>query len=108
MISKGTRIRQLVSASPNSFRHLGSYLATDGLPDPGQPVWRTRRDDPRPLAYRATRRIPQRANDELGTDWTLHDARHTAAARMAGDEPLTLAEVHAILRHAHLDTTAAA
>ncbi|MFF3216957.1 tyrosine-type recombinase/integrase [Streptomyces sp. NPDC002886] len=105
VISKGTRIRQPVPASPNAFRYLGSYLATDGLPDSGQPVWRTRRGDPRPLTYWATRRILQRANDKLGTNWTLHDARHTAAVRMAGDERLTLAEVQTILRHAHLDTT---
>ncbi|WP_326608883.1 site-specific integrase [Streptomyces scopuliridis] len=39
------------------------------------------------------RRILQRANDKLGTNWTLHDARHTAATRMAGDDRLTLAEV---------------
>src|SRR5215217_4568112 len=51
------------------------------------------------------RRVLQRANEKLGTNWTLHDARHTAATRMAGDERLTLAEVQTILRHAHLDTT---
>jgi hypothetical protein len=51
------------------------------------------------------RRVLQRANERLGTNWSLHDARHTAAARMAGDERLTLAEVQTILRHAHLDTT---
>jgi len=82
VISKGNRVRQPVPASPNAFRYLGSYLAVDGLPDPGQPVWRTRRGDPRPLTYWAMRRILQRANDRLGTNWTLHDARHTAAARM--------------------------
>jgi integrase len=105
VISKGTRLRQPVPASPNAFRYLGRYLADDGLPTPGQPVWRTRRGDPRPLTYWAMRRILQRANDKLGTNWTLHDARHTAATRMAGDERLTLAEVQTILRHAHLDTT---
>ncbi|MFI9591153.1 tyrosine-type recombinase/integrase [Nonomuraea sp. NPDC052265] len=105
VISKGTRIRQPVPASPNAFRYLGSYLAVDGLPAPGEPVWRTRRGNPRPLTYWAMRRILQRANDKLGTNWTLHDARHTAATRMAGDERLTLAEVQTILRHAHLDTT---
>jgi integrase len=105
VISKGTRVRQPVPASPNAFRYLGSYLAADGLPDAGQMVWRTLRGDPRPLTYWAMRRVLQRANDKLGTNWTLHDARHTAAARMAGDERLTLAEVQTILRHAHLDTT---
>ncbi|WP_342456976.1 site-specific integrase [Streptomyces sp. WZ-12] len=57
------------------------------------------------MTYWAMRRILQRANAKLGTNWTLHDARHTAATRMAGDERLTLAEVQTILRHAHLDTT---
>jgi integrase len=105
VISKGTRERQPVPASPDAFRYLGRYLAADGLPAPGQPVWRTRRGQQRPLTYWAMRRILQRANDKLGTNWTLHDARHTAATRMAGDQRLTLPEVQAILRHAHLDTT---
>jgi integrase len=105
VVSKGTRLRQPVPASPDAFRYLGRYLATDGLPLPGQPVWRTRRGVRRPMTYWAMRRVLQRANETLGTNWTLHDARHTAATRMAGDEQLTLAEVQAILRHAHLETT---
>jgi integrase len=105
VVSKGTRIRQPVPASPDAFRHLSRYLAAGGLPAEGEPVWRTRRGEPRPMTYWAMRRVPQHANKRLGTNWTLHDARHTAAARMAGDERLTLAEVQAILRHAHLDTT---
>jgi integrase len=105
VVSKGTRIRQPVPASPDAFRYLGRYLAADGLPSPGEPVWRTRRGETRPMTYWAMRRVLQRANEQLGTNWTLHDARHTAATRMAGDERLTLAEVQTILRHAHLDTT---
>jgi integrase len=105
VVSKGSRLRQPVPASPDAFRYLGRYLATDGVPASGQPVWRTRRGDSRPLTYWAMRRVLQRANEKLGTNYTLHDARHTAATRMAGDERLTLAEVQTILRHAHLDTT---
>jgi integrase len=105
VVSKGSRLRQPVPASPDAFRYLGSYLAADGLPAPGKPVWQTRRGDPRPLTYWAMRRVLQRANEKLGTNHTLHDARHTAATRMAGDERLTLAEVQTIMRHAHLDTT---
>jgi integrase len=105
VVSKGTRIRQPVPASPDAFRYLGRYLAADGLPSPGEPVWRTRRGESRPMTYWAMRRVLQRANEQLGTNWTLHDARHTAATRMAVDERLTLAEVQTILRHAHLDTT---
>lgn len=105
VVSKGSRVRQPVPASPDAFRYLGHYLATDGLPPAGQQVWRTRRGGQRPMTYWAVRRVLQRANERLGTNWSLHDARHTAAARMAGDERLTLAEVQTILRHAHLDTT---
>ena len=105
VVSKGTRIRQPVPASPDAFRHLSRYLAAGGLPAEGEPVWRTQRGEPRPMTYWAIRRVLQRANKRLGTNWTLHDARHTAATRMAGDERLTLAEVQTILRHAHLDTT---
>ncbi|WP_370651634.1 tyrosine-type recombinase/integrase [Frankia sp. Cj3] len=71
VISKGTRVRQAVPASPDAFRYLGAYLAADGLPAVGQPVWRTRRGESRPLTYWAMRRILQRANDKLGTNWTL-------------------------------------
>ena len=105
VVSKGTRVRQPVPASPDAFRYLGRYLAADGLPSPGQPVWRTRRGGQRPMTYWAMRRVLQRANERLGTNWSLHNARHTAAARLAGDERLTLAEVQTIIRHAHLDTT---
>jgi integrase len=105
VVSKGSRLRQPVPASPDAFRYLGRYLATDGLPAQGQPVWRTRRGGQRSLTYWAMRRVLQRVNEKLGTNYTLHDARHTAATRMAGDERLTLAEVQTILRHARLDTT---
>ncbi|WP_374330119.1 site-specific integrase [Streptomyces sp. PSKA30] len=58
------------------------------------------------MSYWATRRIFQRVGEQLGTNWTLHDLRHTAATRMARDPALTLVEVQTILRHAHLSTTA--
>ncbi len=51
------------------------------------------------------RRVLQRANERLGTNWSLHDLRHTAAARMAADPALTLPEVQAVLRHRQLSTT---
>jgi integrase len=47
----------------------------------------------------------QRVNTRLGTNWTLHDLRHTAATRLAHSGKLTLAEVQAILRHADIRTT---
>ncbi len=107
VVSKGTRLRQPVPASPEAFRLLGAYLAAYGIPPAGKALWRTRRGEDRPLSYWAMRRVLQRADEQLGTNWTLHDARHTAATRMAGDEALSLAEVQTILRHAHLDTTGA-
>jgi integrase len=49
--------------------------------------------------------VLQRVNQRLGTNWTLHDLRHTAAARMANGGKLTLAEVQSILRHADIRVT---
>jgi integrase len=42
----------------------------------------------------------------LGTNWTMHDLRHTASLRMPRDEHLSLKDVQVILGHAHLSTTA--
>jgi integrase len=41
----------------------------------------------------------------LGTNWTLHDLRHTAAQRMLADPAFTLVDVQTILRHASVTTT---
>ena len=79
VISKGTRDRQAIPASPESFTYLGRYLAEAGLPPRGQPIWRTLRGEQRPLTYWAMRQVIERANRHLGTNWTLHDLRHTAA-----------------------------
>ncbi|MDF3293007.1 tyrosine-type recombinase/integrase [Streptomyces silvisoli] len=106
VISKGTRERQPVPVSPEALAHLAAYLEEAGLPGPGEPVWRTRRGEVKPLTYWAARRILQRATEHLGMNWTLHDAQHTAATRLARDPAMTLAEVQTILRHAHITTTA--
>jgi integrase len=106
VISKGTRLRQPVPVSPEALAYLAAYLDQAGLPAEGGPIWRARRGEPRPLTYWAARRILQRAQEQLGTNWTLHDQRHTAATRMARDPSLTLVEVQTILRHAHVTTTA--
>ncbi|MFF5085359.1 tyrosine-type recombinase/integrase [Actinoplanes sp. NPDC000266] len=105
VISKGTRARQMVPASPKAFVFLARYLDEAGPPPPGSSLWRTQRGAPKPLAYWALRRIMQRVNARLGTNWSLHDLRHTAATRMANGGKLTLAEVQAILRHADIRTT---
>jgi integrase len=94
-----------VPVSPESLVFLAKYLAEAGTPGPGERLWRTRRGGARPLTYWAMRRILQRANERLGTNWTLHDLRHTAATRLANDPGITLTEVRAILRHADINTT---
>lgn len=106
VVSKGTRLRQAVPASPEAFLYLARYLDADGVPAVDEPLWRTRRGERRALTYWAMRRVLQRANAVLGTNWTLHDLRHTAATRMANDPAMTLAEVQQVLRHADINVTA--
>jgi integrase len=105
VISKGSRSLDAVPGSPEAFRYLALYFDEHGTPASGEPVWRTLRGQPRQLTYWAMRRVLQRANDLLGTNWTLHDLRHTAAARMAADPRLTLPEVQTVLRHRQMSTT---
>lgn len=105
VVSKGTRELRAVPASPDAFDLLARYFDRCGTPRPNDQIWRTLRGRSRPLTYWALRRVMQRANDELGTNWTFHDIRHTAATRMAKDPQLTLPEVQTILRHRHLSTT---
>jgi integrase len=105
VISKGTREREAVPASPQAFLRLARYLDEAGTRRGDEPVWRTRHGADRPLSYSAMRRIMQRANALLGTNWTLHDLRHTAASRMANGGKLTPVEVQAIMRHANIQTT---
>lgn len=102
--TKGTRAREDIPADPRAFVYLAQYLEQEGVPDPGHPVFRTLRGESRPLTYWALRRILQRANDRLGTNYTWHDLRHTAAIRLVGDPELTLTDVQRILRHANLTT----
>jgi len=42
----------------------------------------------------------------VGTNWSMHDLRHTSALRMSRDEALTLRNVQTITGHVHLSTTA--
>ena len=56
VISKGTRRREPVPASPQAFIHLAHYLDECGPRCPGEPVWRTRRGGtPSALAGRRLR-----------------------------------------------------
>ncbi len=59
----------------------------------------------RELSYDALRAAMRRVNAALGTNWTMHDLRHTCALRMAHDERPSLRDVQVILGHAHCSRT---
>lgn len=102
VISKGTRALQPVPTSPEALRLLAAYFNERGTPAADEVIWRTLRGQPRALSYFAARRVLQRANDQLGTDWTLHDLRHTTIERMTADPNLTLEDVMTVTRHQHV------
>jgi len=102
VISKGTRALQPVPVSPEALRLLAAYFDERGTPAADEIIWRTLRGRPQPLSYFAARRVLQRANDLLGTDWTLHDLRHTTIERMTADPNLTLEDVMTVTRHQHV------
>lgn len=111
VVGKGSRERQVVPISPDAVVWIRLYLA-EGLVAPVDeplpltaPLWVTRRRPIRPLNYNAFRRVLQRANDQLGTNITLHDLRHTCAMRMMADPNMTLADVQTVLRHKSLAST---
>lgn len=106
VVSKGSRVRETIPASVDSFVWLALYLDQERPPmTSGGPVWWTRQGVPRPLTYHGARAVLQRANTALGSNWTLHDLRHTAAARFLADPAFTLFDVQTILRHASVSTT---
>jgi integrase len=105
VIRKGSDVRTAVPISPEAAVLLAAYFSEAGPPPPGTPVWRASRGRSRPLTYWAMRRVLQRANTALGTNWSLHDIRHTTCARMSADPALTLPEIQAVMRHAQLSTT---
>jgi integrase len=59
----------------------------------------------RRLDYDALRAVLRRANAKIGTNWTLHDLRHTYAIRMANDPKVPLVSLQVLLGHVHLTTT---
>jgi integrase len=106
VVSKGSRELRMAPLSPQALHWVTCYLDAEGLPPAGEPIWRTRRGQPRrPLTYPAARRVLQRANEVLGTNWSLHDLRHTAATRMAGSGVLSLPDVQTVLGHRDIRTT---
>lgn len=110
---KGSGAEQWLPASSEAFVWLRLYLADIGEVSADDPVWVTLRRRRRaggtlqrqPLDYDALRAVLRRANASLGSNWTMHDARHTCALRMVRDESLSLRDVQTILGHAHLSTT---
>ncbi|MGH3467503.1 MAG: tyrosine-type recombinase/integrase [Thermocrispum sp.] len=109
---KGTQAEQWLPASPDAFVWLRLYLDEIGGIGPDDPLWQTLRRRDRgaglgrqPLTYDALRAVLRRANGALGSNWTMHDLRHTCALRMVRDERLSLRDVQTILGHAHLSTT---
>ncbi|MFJ9900508.1 tyrosine-type recombinase/integrase [Streptomyces sp. NPDC091280] len=109
VVRKGTRESQPLPASPDTFVWLRLYqedTRRQGAPHGRRlPLWWTLRRPWRPLNYHAARAMFDRANDLLGSNWTLHDLRHTAAYRMARDPQMPLTDVKWVLGHAHLSTT---
>jgi integrase len=114
VIRKGTQAAQWLPASPEAFVWLRLYLADLGEPlGPDQPIWWTLRRRDRggggpkrqPMTYEALRKVLTRANQVLGTNWSMHDLRHTAALRMSRDDQLSARDIQTILGHAHLSTT---
>jgi integrase len=106
VVSKRSRSLDAVPASADAFVWLALYLAEWGGPPAAEgPVWWTRRRPRRPLTYHAARAVLARANTLLGTNYSLHDLRHTAAARMAADDNFSLVEVQTILRRASISST---
>ena len=109
VVRKGSRAVQQVPASPDAFVWLRLYQAEfdDRLPRGRRlPLWWTLRRPYGQLTYHAAHRMFERVNASLGTNWTLHDLRHTAAHRMANDPQMPLTHVQWILGHAKPSTTA--
>ena len=102
---KGSGRIQWLPASADAFVWLRLYEQQTRRPDGERALWLTRRSPIRPLTYSAVRRVLQRANATLGTGWTLHDLRHTAAQRMVDDPGLSLTDVQWVLGHEHITTT---
>ena len=108
VIRKGSRAMQQLPASPDAFVWLRLYQQqVHGLvpAGPDDPLWWTLRRPFRPLGYHAARAMFDRANAAVGSGWSLHDLRHTAAYRLARDPAVPIVDVQWILGHQSLSTT---
>ncbi|TDC25447.1 tyrosine-type recombinase/integrase [Kribbella albertanoniae] len=74
VVSKGSRLRETIPASVDSFVWLALYLAEERPPmTEGGPVWWIRQGTPRPLTYHAARAVLQRANTAMGSNWSARE-----------------------------------
>jgi integrase len=104
---KGHRELESVPASPDAFMWLAAYLAEPaGHGPPGDTrLWWTLRGPARPLTYWALRQVLARANEQLGSNITFHDMRHTYALRLMGDPNLFITDVQRLMRHRSINST---
>lgn len=104
---KGHREFEWVPASPDAFLWLAAYLAdSEGCRSPHDSrLWWTLRRPTRPLTYWALRQILNRANEQLGSNVTFHDLRHTYAMRLMDDPNLFITDVQRLMRHRSLTST---
>jgi integrase len=96
VIRKGSRAIQALPASPDAFVWLRLYQQeVHGLVPAraDDPLWWTLRRPFRPLAYNAARMMFDRANAAIGSGWSLHSLRHTAAYRLARDPGMPITDV---------------
>ena len=108
VVRKGSRALQMLPASSDAFVWLRLYQHDlgDQVPaGPDDPLWWTLRRPYRPLSYDAARMMFRRAQQTLGSNWTLHDLRHSAAYRMVSDPHMSLVDIQWVLGHGHLSTT---
>jgi integrase len=108
VVRKGSRALQMLPASADAFVWLRLYqhgLGDDVPAGPDDPLWWTLRRPFRPLSYDAARMMFGRAQQALGSNWSLHDLRHSAAYRMVSDEHMSLVDIQWVMGHAHLSTT---
>jgi site-specific recombinase XerD len=108
VVRKGSRALQMLPASADAFvwlRLCQHELGDDVPAGPDDPLWWTLRRPHRRLSYDAARMMFGRAQQALGSNWTLHDLRHSAAYRMVSDPHMSLVDVRWVLGHAHLSTT---
>ena len=102
VVRKGTRALQRIPAAPDAFVcvQLVSSRAASRVPYRPRPTSRwTLRKPHRQLNYDAMRAVVRRANEALGSNWSLHDLRHTAAMRMQDDPNMRLSDIQTILGH---------